>query len=196
MPSSHAPDLIAQLPNAKLGTVQEVHVPNRKYLMVDGSAELGGPGYQQAIQGLYSHAYAIKFLPKAGIDVPNYQRFSVEPLQGLYPETDPTRNWTLLIAVPDFVTDETVQLARAEMRRKKKHIDDNVRLEDWEQGDVIQTLHLGPYDQEQPAVDLLHRYAVAHGYALTGRQSETYLNNPGRVAPEKIKVLIRYQLRK
>ncbi len=184
------------LARAKPGTVQEVHVPKRKYLMVDGSAELGGPDYQRAIQGLYSHIYTIKFLPKAGIDVPNYQHFSVEPLQGLYPESDPTRNWTLLIAVPDFVTDETVHLARTEMRRKNKAVDDSVHLQDWEQGDVIQTLHVGPYDREQPAVDLLHRYADANGYELTGRQGETYLNNPGRVAPERIRVLIRYQVRK
>jgi len=82
------------------------------------------------------------FLPEAGIDVPSYERLSVEPLQGLYQKSDPTRNWTLLIAVPDFVTDERVHLARAEMRCKHKEVDADVRLADREQGDVIQTLRL------------------------------------------------------
>lgn len=98
--------------------------------------------------------------------------------------------------MPDFVTDKTVCLARAEMRRKKKDVDDDVRLAEWEQGEVIQTLHLGPYDKEQPAVDLLRRFADARGYTLTGRQNEIYLNDPSRVAREKIKVIIRYQVQK
>ena len=196
MSSSQPAALLGRLPNPKSGTVQEVHIPKRKYLMVDGSAELGGRDYQNAVKGLYSHAYAIKFLPKSGVVVPGYEQFSVQPLEGLYQESDPTRNWTLLIPVPDFVTDQTIRLARAELRRKKKDVDDDVRLADWEQGEVIQTLHLGPYDKEQPAVDLLHRYADAHGLTLTGRQNEIYLNDPGRVAPEKIKVIIRYQVQK
>ncbi len=58
--------------------------------------------YQNAVKGLYSHAYAIKFLPKSGIAVPGYEQFSVETLEGLCQESDPTRNWTPLIPVPGF----------------------------------------------------------------------------------------------
>ena len=187
---------VGQPPRAKPGTVQEVHVPKRKYLMIDGTAEPGDQDYQDAIQGLYSCVYTIKFLPKSGIEVIDYEPFSVEPLEGLYSELDPAQNWTLLIAVPDFVTDETVQLARESMRRKGKEIDSSVRLEEWEQGDVIQTLHIGPYDKEQPAVEMLHRYAETNDYALAGRQNEIYLNDPRRVAPDRIKVIIRYQVKK
>jgi len=59
MSSSQPAALLGRLPNPKSGTVQEVHIPKRKYLMVDGSAELGGRDYQNAVKGLYSHAYAI-----------------------------------------------------------------------------------------------------------------------------------------
>ena len=79
MSSSQPAALLGRLPNPKSGTAQEVHIPKRKCLMVDGSAELGGRDYQNAVKGLYSHAYAIKFLPKSGVVVPGYEQFSVEP---------------------------------------------------------------------------------------------------------------------
>jgi hypothetical protein len=188
--------LTSQLLKAKSGAVQEIHIPKMKYLMVDGTGAPASRSYQQAIQGLYSHAYTIKFLPKSGVPVKGYEQFSVAPLQGLYGKFEEGWNWTLLIAVPNFVTNQTVMLARDEMRRKKKEINDAVRLEEWEEGDAIQTLHLGPYDKEQPAINMLHDYAAAHNYALAGRQDEIYMNDPRRVAPEKIKVIIRYPVKK
>jgi hypothetical protein len=45
--------------------------------MVEGSAELGGRGYQNAIRGLYNDAGTITLLPRSGVAVPDYEQFSV-----------------------------------------------------------------------------------------------------------------------
>jgi len=63
--------------------------------------------------------------------VPDYQQIGFQPIEkGVdifdgttrrpYQESDPTRNWTLPIPAPNFVTDEAVRPARAEMRRTNK----------------------------------------------------------------------------
>jgi hypothetical protein len=63
------------------------------------------------------------------------------------------------------------------------------------EGTSIQTLHTGPYSAEGPTIDKLHDYAREHGYSLTGRHHEIYLNTPDRTAPEKLKTVIRHSVR-
>jgi hypothetical protein len=54
------------------------------HLMVEGSAELGGQGYQNAIRGLYNDADTITLLPQSGVAVPDYEQLFGEPLKGFY----------------------------------------------------------------------------------------------------------------
>ena len=188
--------LISTYLKPKAGKVEEIHIPRFKYIMVDGEGEPASEAYSAAIQGLYNHAYTIKFLPKSGAAVAGYEPFSVASLQGLYGKFEDGWKWTLMIAVPDFINHDTIAQAREEMKRKGKAVNEAVQLKDWEEGDVLQTLHVGPYDKEQPTIDILQSYAKEHGYTLVGRQDEIYMNDPRRVAPDKIKVIIRYQVKR
>ncbi len=63
----------------------------------------------------------------------------------------------------------------------------------WTYGEVAEVLHVGPYSQEPPTVQRLHRFIEEQGYEIAGQHEEEYLTRPdARVQ----KTLIRYPVRK
>lgn len=186
-------------PSAK--AVEVVDVPPLNYLMLDGS---GNPNtaqrYADALPALYGLAYAIRAISKDAGTV-----FTVMPLEGLWSydgqeesnfiltEGDKDRfEWTLMILQPDHVTAAMVEEARAVTARKKPSpLLDEVRFERYEEGEAVQILHMGSYDDEGPTIKRLHDHIIANGWDFGQRHHEIYLNDPRKVAPEKIKTIIR-----
>ncbi|HEX9108433.1 MAG TPA: GyrI-like domain-containing protein, partial [Longimicrobiales bacterium] len=100
--------------------------------------------------------------------------------------------WTALIRTPDFVTDEDLQSAVAELKRKGKGpAVERVRLQRLEEGECVQVLHVGPYSAEPPTIEALHAFAAQQGRTLSGRHHEIYLSDPRRVPPERLKTILR-----
>jgi len=73
-----------------------------------------------------------------------------------------------------------------------------VRIETWEYGEVAEILHVGPYDQETPAIERLHEFIQEKGYRIAGPHEEEYLKGPGMggVSPADYLTIIRYRVRK
>lgn len=64
---------------AKPGEWTAVHVPEMRFLMIDGAGNPNGPAYAAALGYLYPVAYGVKFaLKAAGGD------FAVPPLEALW----------------------------------------------------------------------------------------------------------------
>jgi len=59
---------------------------------------------------------------------------------------------------------------------------------------AVQTLHVGPFAEEDRAVALLAAYADDHGYQLAGRHHEIYLTDPRRTPPERLHTIVRHPL--
>jgi hypothetical protein len=56
----------------------------------------------------------------------------------------------------------------------------------------VQTLHVGPYDDEAPVLDELHtRFVPENGLRMTGLHHEIYLSDVRRAAPEKLRTILR-----
>lgn len=186
-------------PSAK--QVSVVDVPPLNYLMIDGE---GNPGtvarYQQAVEALYSLAYGIRAICKG-----QGQVFTVMPLEGLWwfrgeanttfklTTADKDRfGWTLMILQPEFVTAEMVTKARQQVAKKKLPIAlDDVRFETYHEGEAVQIMHIGSYDEEGPNVARLHKYIEDNDWSLGKKHHEIYLSDPRKVAPAKLKTVIR-----
>ena len=80
-----------------------------------------------------------------------------------------------------------------ELARKKKELPaiGLLRLEDMTEGACAQVLHVGPYDAERPTIETLHAFIKENGKELRGRHREIYLSDARRVAPEKLRTIIR-----
>ena len=178
---------------------QVVEVPDLKFFKVDGHGDPNSAQeYTDAIEALYAVSYKTKFLSKK-----KEQDYVVPPLEGLWwaddMETFSTVRdksqwlWTMMIMVPDWITDDMVAEARMEVDKKKDlPALGKIRWEEYREGLVVQILHLGSYDDEGPVLARLHESWMAeHGYTFNGLHHEIYLNDPRRVEPEKLKTILR-----
>lgn len=188
-------------PSAK--DVSVVNVPPMSYLMIDGK---GNPNtserFQLATKALYGLAYPIRFMRKDAGDV-----YTVMPLEGLweiegekitdYLITDGDKDrfvWTLMILQPESITAEIVEEARDKVRKKKDApaLLDEIRFESYHEGEAVQIMHIGSYDDEGPNVARLHAHIDESGWQIgPNLHHEIYLNDPRKVAPEKMKTVIR-----
>ncbi|MDQ0075877.1 GyrI-like domain-containing protein [Arthrobacter oryzae] len=178
-----------------------VNVPPLNYLMLDGHGNPGtAPTYATALEALYSVSYAVKFASKhAGRD------YAVGPLEGLWTADDPeafTRGdkdswkWTMMITQPDWIGSAEVQDGLAKAASKKVPGLDQLRLGTLDEGLSVQILHIGSYDDEAPTLHRLHHeFMPASGFGFGGPHHEIYLSDARRVAPEKLKTILRQPVR-
>ena len=99
--------------------------------------------------------------------------------------------WTMMIMQPSFITPELVDEAIREVQKKKKlPALERLRMEAFEEGKCAQIMHVGPFSEEGPTVEKLHRYIDAHG-ELRGKHHEIYLSDIRKANPTKWKTVIR-----
>ena len=179
--------------------IEIVDVPEMQFLMIDGE---GNPNtaqeYKDALEALYGLAFSLKFMLKKRGGFPDY---SVPPLEGLWwaedmsvfvQEQKDEWIWTMMIMQPDFVTDEMVMGTSEELKKKKDPVSlPKIRLESYHEGQAAQTMHIGPYSAEGPTIQRLHDFIEESGHSLRGKHHEIYISDPRRVAPEKMKTVIR-----
>jgi len=186
--------------SARRGVFAVVTVPALQLLMVDGHGDPNtSPAYVDALASLYPLAYGVKFLSKRELG----RDYSVMPLEGLWwsPDMDAFTaardksrwDWTLMTMVPDWITAEHVEAARAAVAgRGGAPVLDAVRLEAYDEGLSVQTLHVGPYDDEGPVLDQMHHeFIPARGLRMTGKHHEIYLSDARRTAPARLRTILR-----
>jgi len=97
-----------------------------------------------------------------------------------------------MIMQPDFITPEMVATATAEVRKKKNPAALNkVRFEEFAEGVSAQILHIGPFAEEGPTIERIHRFIADSGHQLIGKHHEIYLSDIRKADPKKWKTVIR-----
>ena len=190
-------------PSAK--EVALVRVPKMNFLMVDGHGDPNSAQeFQDAIGVLYGTCYTLKFMHPKGHPVRDAR---VQPLEGLWwtcdrrahygyfaLEFDAGKNmcWTAMIMQPAGITRRLVSAAAKELKSKKNPRGlDRLRFEAFAEGLSVQVMHVGPYAEEKPTIERMHRFAEQHGYRLRGKHHEIYLGDPRRTKPERLKTVLR-----
>lgn len=174
-------------------------VPRLNFLRIDGAGDPNtASAYREAVEALFSLAYTIKFAVKRG---PAAIDYGVMPLEGLWWMDDMTQfsvtrkdewQWTLMIMQPAAVTESLVETCRSEVARKKDlPALANVEFGAFAEGKAAQILHVGPFTEEGPTIERLHRFIEAQGLKLAGKHHEIYLSDIRRAAPAKWKTVIR-----
>jgi len=176
-----------------------VDVPEMQFIMVDGHGDPNtAQEYKEAVEGLYAVAYKIKFISKKSLD----KDYVVPPLEGLWwaedMETFLTREksawrWTMMIMTPDWITTKIFDEAIVQVRKAKNPTAlDKVQLKKYHEGLSVQIMHIGSYDDEGPTLAKMHDiFMPKNGFVENGKHHEIYLSDPRRVAPEKLKTVLR-----
>ena len=207
------------------GTPSIVNVPKMNYIAVRGSGNPNDEGgeYKQAISLLYGIAFTIKMSKKGDHQIDGYFDYVVPPLEGFwwqygtagvdYADKD-SFQWISVIRLPDFVTKEDFDWAVNEAAKKKKQDFSKVEFFSYDEGLCVQCMHIGSYDDEPATVEAMHLFLEKQGYvpditdqtpkcaieSSSGRfyrrmHHEIYLSDARKVAPEKLKTVIRLPIR-
>ncbi len=185
------------------GRFSLVEVPRLQFLMIDGKGDPNvSPDYTRAVEWLFSVSYVLKFMSKTELS----RDYVVPPLEGLWWAEDMatfhTRDkaawsWTTMVMQPEWITREMFAQAADKAQGKLGARPETLRLEWYEEGLSVQTLHVGSYDDEGPVLRRLHEeFLPGNGLAETGHHHEIYLSDPRKTAPEKLKTILRQPVRR
>jgi hypothetical protein len=184
---------------ATLREFRIVEIPDLRYLMIDGRGDPNtSPAFTHAAEALYPVAYKLKFASKRQLG----RDYVVMPLEGLWWSDDMASfstardksawSWTLMNLVPEWVDEKLVERARTAAGVSS----DRVRCEQYAEGRVVQTLHVGPFDDEGPVLEQMHREVIpSRGLALAGRHHEIYFSDVRRTDPAKLRTILRQPVR-
>ena len=202
------------MPKNKPGIVT---MPSMNYIGVRGTGDPNQEDgeYKQAIGLLYGIAFTIKMSKKGDHQIDGYFDYVVPPLEGFWwqgaASAKPNLNasidyarkgdfhWISVIRLPDFVTEEDYRWAVNEATQKKKMDFSKVEFLTVEEGLCVQCLHIGSYDDEPATIAMMHEFMEQQGYELDITEKrlhhEIYLSDARKVAPEKLKTVIRHPIK-
>ena len=187
-----------------------VTIPKMNYLAVRGK---GNPNdengeYKNSIGLLYGIAFTIKMSYKGSYKIDGYFSYVVPPLEGFWWQDDTVGfdyqrkedlNFISLIRLPDFVTKKDFEWAIKEATKKKNVDYSKVEFLTYFEGECVQCMHIGPYDEEPKTVALMHEYMEKNGYVLDISDQryhhEIYLSDPRRVDQNRLKTVIRHPIK-
>lgn len=104
--------------------------------------------------------------------------------------------WRLLIRIPSSVQQKDIQAAQKIILEKKGLDTSAVKRISWKEGDRIQTLHVGPYDQVGQIYNKLKSYAEKNDLQLAEPAHEIYISDPRRTSPDKLKTIVTMPVKK
>lgn len=158
--------------------------------------------YKNAIAVLYGILYTIKMSKRGEHAIEGYFDFVVPPLEGFWENDEYAHKerfrWISVLRLPDFVTEEVFEWARAEAARKKKIDCSAAEMLTVDEGLCVQCMHIGSYDNEPQTVAAMDAFLAENGYAndFTAERlhHEIYISDPNKCAAEKRKTIIRHPI--
>jgi len=186
-----------------------IDIPEFKFITIEGEGSPADSVFTDYIGALYSLAYTIKMMPKKMDRQPKgYFDFTVYPLEGVWDINDKAKAnfkgrinkedlvYKLMIRQPDFVSEnfysEMLEVAK---EKKKNPLLEQINFERLSERRCVQMLHLGPFEDEPASFEIMEDFAKSEGVVrLSKIHREIYLSDHRKVAPEKLKTVLRFQV--
>ena len=188
-----------------------VTIPKMNYIAVKGCGDPNKEDgeYKNSISILYALAFTIKMSKLTDYRIEGYFDYVVPPLEGFWWQQGVTQidysrkdafQWISVIRLPDFVSEKDFNWAKQQVKAKKGIDCSNAQFLTIEEGLCVQIMHIGSYDDEPDTITLMDQFIKENGYindfSNTRMHHEIYLSDARRVAPEKLKTVIRHPIRK
>ena len=183
---------------------QFIEVPTAYYIMIKGEGNPNEIDFSNRVSALYSLAYGIKMLFKnMEKEELEYSDFTVFPLEGIWEKSDDEEfdksklKYTIMIKQPYFITKEIFEFAFEKVKKKKPNeLYDEISFDCIESKKAIQILHIGSFDTEIESFEKLDNFASEMKLERSENlHTEIYLNNKNRTAEDKLKTILRYNVK-
>ena len=181
-----------------------------KFITLRGEGNPNTQAFTDVVSTLYSLAYPIKMLTKKMLEKPEgYHDYTVYPLEGIWDINEAARHnftgtinkddlvYQMMIRQPNFV-DEALfsEIFDVVKNKKPNQLLDHVEFETFREGRCIQMLHLGPFEDEPASFAEMEAFAESEGLSRISKiHREIYLSDTRRVAPEKYKTVLRFNVK-
>lgn len=185
-------------------TPEIITVPQITYAAVrgEGNPNEEGGTYKSAVSVLYGILYTIKMSRRGGNVIDGYFDLVVPPLEGFWGNAEYTNKdrfrWISVLRLPDFVTEEVFEWAKAEAACKKKIDCSAAEMLKINEGLCVQCMHIGSYDNEPLTVSKMDEFLAENNFANDFTDNrlhhEIYISDPNKCAEEKRKTIIRHPI--
>lgn len=185
-----------------------VTIPTFKFYTIEGKGNPNDPFFGEYIAVLYSLSYGVKMSNKKGIAPAGYYDYTVYPLEGVWDISEKAKKinspvidknelcFKLMIRQPDFV-DKGFAAEILDLTKKNKPNDllKHIKFEEINEGDCIQMLHSGSYDDEPMSFRMMEEFAQSLSYNRKSKiHREIYLSDARKVSPDKLKTVLRFSI--
>ena len=191
------------------GKPETIVIPEFRFFSIEGKGNPNDDFFAEYIGVLYSLSYAVKMSPKQGLAPKDYFEYSVFPLEGVWDIDDDAKNnfngiidknslvFKLMIRQPGFVTNDFALESIERTKKKKPHVLlNNVKFEAIEEGLCVQLLHSGSYDNEPVSFKMMEEFTTLENLKRRShRHREIYLSDARKVPAEKLKTVLRFQVK-
>lgn len=187
-----------------------VDIPEYQYLVISGEGNPNSEMFSECIGALYGVSYAIKMnLKKMDVTPKRYIDWIVYPLEGVWDLKEETKqNFTgqinkddlvfdLMIRQPDFVSNEFFkEMLEFANKKNPNELFNKLRLEKITEDKCIQMMHIGSYDNEPETFKIMEKFAESQNLVRKSKvHREIYLSDFRKVPVEKLKTVLRFQLK-
>jgi hypothetical protein len=178
-----------------------VDVPEMQFVMIDGEGRADGESFAQATKWLFSVIHPLKRIVKEHMG----KDYVEPPLEGLWWADDvedlvagnkDKLKWRLMIVTSDWFDQESFEQAVTQASQKLGSFPSSLRLEHYDEGKSAQIMYVGPPSKVASTVArLYHEFLPQNDLVPNGYHHQIYLNDPNRVAPEKLRTVLRQPVR-
>ncbi len=193
---------------APKGKPEKLSMPAMNFFTIKGEGNPNDPEFGEYISVLYALSYGVKMSPKQGFAPMNYFEYSIYPLEGVWDLKEEARAksmetldknalvFNLMIRQPEFVTPEFATEVINRVSKKKPHpLFAKVKFETVTEGDCVQMLHIGSYDEEPASFDLMEAYSEANNWKRVSKiHREIYLSDARKTATDKLRTILRFKI--
>lgn len=187
-----------------------ITIPEFNFLTISGKGNPNNPEFADYIGALYPICYGIKMGLKKNPVLENYYDYTVYPLEGVWDISDEAKKnytentklnkddlvFTLMIRQPNFVTKEYVLETIEKVKLKKPNpLFDQLKFEKVTEGNCVQMLHIGSYDNEPASFKIMEEFTKNQGLERVSKvHREIYLSDFRKVSAEKLKTVLRFNV--
>ena len=185
-----------------------IRIPEFGFFSIKGEGNPNDDAFPEYISVLYSLSYAVRMSPKKGMAPRGYYDYTVYPLEGVWDiKKEAKKSFTgqldkddlvfnLMIRQPEFVDEDYAMRMLEQVKKNKPHpLLSQAKFEKITEGECIQMLHKGSYDDEPESFRMMEDYAEDLKLRrLSKIHREIYLTDARKVEAEKLKTVLRFQV--
>lgn len=190
---------------------EQLIIPEFNFFTISGKGNPNSSHFADYITPLYALSYGVKMSLKKNPVLKGYYDYTVYPLEGIWDISEEEKKnfnpdvpinkdelvFTLMIRQPHFLTKEyALEIIEQVKIKKPDLLIDKVKFEKIEEGNCVQMLHIGSYDNEPASFKIMEQFSYDSDLErISKTHREIYLSDFRRVSKEKLKTVLRFKVK-